>query len=739
MRRVILLFAIGAVFLVTQAGRAQEEEEDITNTQVWINEYTEGADMLSFATREVAKENYKAAIEVYQRLIEKVREEKDFASKVVHSGENVYLPLRKRCYDEIMKLSPKGREVYGILYEAKAERLYEEAFDKKDVKGLLVVAEDYLLTRGGKKACLALADLSIEGADYSLALHYLDTLAEYHYGNCSEPTLCSVKRAACLIMSGETDSARKLIEALKTNSLGEDEARICKCLEKLIKDDPSQDKEVFNSYFDGYMNLKSPPSIKLLEKPGAGKPDGFAWQAFLGSRPAQNVSGRRYGQYYGALAMGTSQYDIYPVYYNDTVFVNNSNRIWAFSAGSGKIKWRHPDTEVPGIRGLPLGCFVADGKVFAVLRNTGSSPVASPYGGAPQASGAVNDLYCYKAEKKPRSGPNKPIWHTAPMRKLTALGQISFTSIPYVDGSRVYVAGVEVTDQDKNHCVCCLSTTGNVLWVAKFCATKYTSGYGAAALLRAASLVVSRGKVIVCTNGGVAASFSAFTGDLEWIYRYPLAPAPKNPTARPNLGGITWEPLPPVVWYGVHPADKKPCHALVLAPGDSEFIFGFDMSARRLLWRWERTRHTYMIGPRGEDVFVCGGTSLESSNYVVRQHRIPDGLIKWEAPLGEGNQPSGKGVATPDRLYVPCTTKILEVVSGKDEKAFYGKVANETTWYGLATGNGKQPGVQPGQQPVPSEKEVLRGNLLLTPDLIFIAGFEYLNCFKKPAEKKEEK
>jgi len=282
-----------------------------------------------------------------------------------------------------------------------------------------------------------------------------------------------------------------------------------------------------------------------------------------------------------------------------------------------------------------------------------------------------------------------------------------------------------------------------VLWVAKFCATKYTSGYGQGALLRASSLVVSRGKVIVSTNGGVAASFSAFTGDLEWIYRYPLAPAPKNPTARPALGGITWEPLPPVVWYGMHPADKKPCHALVLAPGDSDYIFGFDMSARRLLWQWERTNHTYMIGPRGEDVFVCGGTSLESSNFVVRQHRIPDGLIKWEAPLGS-NQPVGRGIATPDRLYIPCASKILEVVSGKDEKAFFGKVSGEATWYGQREADARDKKTQPvgpGQPGHPdySEKDVLKGNLLLTPHKIFVAGYEYLNCFRKPKEKKEEK
>ncbi len=748
MRRFIFLFLATLLLGLVTLGQAQEEE-DVTSTQVWINEYTEGADMLAYAAREVAKGNYKSSIEVYQGLIEKVRKEKDFATRVVESGEGIYLPLRKRCYEEILKLPPEGREIYGILYEAKADRMYEQAAAKQDVHGLVVVAQDYLVTPAGRKACLRLADLCIENAEYSLALHYLDTLTNYHCRNSEEPALCALKRAACLLQSGESPAAKRILVYLQKEDISEDEKSILKTLLELCKYAPSATREVFNSYYDGFVDLETPPSVELVEKPKKGGPDPLDWRFRLERKPPQQTN-RGYMVASG-MAEGTRGFDLFPVFYNDLLFVNDSTRIYALAAEGGKIKWREPDEESSKIRGLPLGCFVADGKLFAVLRNTNtfSAPRRRGRGQAVPAVSAVNELYCFDAR---RFGNNPPLWRTAPMRETTDLRQTSFTCIPCVDGSRVYVTGVEITEQDQNYNVCCFSTSGNFLWESRFCATKWT---GQRSLLRAASLAVSRGKVIVCTNVGIAAALSAFTGELEWIYRYPQTTS-ADPATRVQVPPVTWQPTPPIVWYGTHPSDGKPCEALVLAPGDSDFILGFDMVARRLLWRWERTNHTFVIGPRGEDIFVYGGTSLESSDLVVRQHRIPDGLIRWEAKLPveafEGQDlVFGKGIATPKALYIPCSKQLLTIVDGKDERAYFGKVSASATWYSF-----KEEEEEPKSTEAPADLEQerlrrilaaqrrgyagqsqqqpdetrLRGNLLLLPDRIITSGYLWTNCFR---------
>jgi outer membrane protein assembly factor BamB len=634
--------------------------------------------------------------------------------------------------------------------------MYERAAAKRDMNALAAVAQDYLLTEAGKKACLLLSDLCIEKAEYSLALHYLDTIANYHYCDSEEPALCVLKRAACLLQSSEMDTAKRMLTVLEGKTLNEVETRIYSCLLEMAKSPPYAKKNVFNSYYDGFVNLKTPPSVKLVEKAGKEELDALDWR-FHVDRKVQPSTGRGYG-ITRIMADGMMGFDLFPVYYNNLLFINDSSRIYALAADGGKIKWREPDEDTSKIDGLPLGCFVHDGRLFAVLRNTKSYTKAfSRRGGAPAAP-AVNELYCFNADK---FGENPPEWHTGSMRDSTDLKETSFTSVPYVDGSRVYFAGVEVTDQDQNYSVCCFSTSGNFLWETRFCATKWT---GQQSLLRAASLIVTRGKVVVCTNIGVAAALSAFTGEMEWIYKYPLQAAANNPANRgfTRSSPLTWQPMPPIAWYGTHPADGKLCEALVLTPGDSDFILGFDMAARKLLWRWERTRHSFVIGPRGEDIFVYGGASLEdSSNLVVRQHRIPDGLIRWEAKLPpEAFDPKNptafsKGVATPNALYIPCSKQLLKIVDGKDEKRYFGKVSKAATWYSMETEDADttekppQPGVPrgvviiggrwyPGQPRVQPDESRLWGNLLLLPDRIITSGYLYTNCFKLQEKKKEK-
>jgi len=745
----LFIVAVLAVSVHTLA----QEEEDVDSTQVWINEYTEGADMLSYAAREVDKGNYKAAIEVYQGLIEKVRKEKEFSSRVVSASEGVYLPLRKRCFQEIMKLPPEGREIYGILYESKAERLYEQAASKQDIPGLLAVVQDFLPTPAGMKACLRLADLSIEQADYALALHYIETLTYYHYKDKDIPTLYDLKRAACLLQSGEKDAAGKIIEKLAGVALEGDDKRICEYLKGACKATGEAKKKVFNSFYDGFVDIDKNPGPEIVALPEKGQPDHLEWRFQL-ERTTQNKTERRSYNAYSLIADGAMGFDVYPVFYNDLLFVNDSSRLFALAINGGKIKWREPDEDAPKIDGLPLGSYISEGKLFAVLRNTNAYTAVrfTGRGAARQSVQSVNELYCFDAEN---FGNNPPLWKTSSLRETTTLGQTSFTSIPFVDGSRVYVPGVDVTDQDQNYNVTCFSTDGEFLWQTKFCATKWT---GQGNLLRAASMIVTRGKVIVSTNVGVAASMSAFTGELEWVYKYPLSSITDTAGQMVRTAPITWQPTPPIVWYGTHPADGKPCEALVLAPGDSDFILGFDMEARRLLWRWERSSHTYVIGPRGEDIFVYGGASLESSDPVVRQHRIPDGLIRWEAPIptkafNGADLVFGKGVATPNALYIPCSKQLIEIVDGKDEKAYYGKVARAATWYAIGDVDKKEDtsstdpdqerirrmlaaqGVAyPGQNRQYPDETRLRGNMLLLPDRIITAGCKWINSFRESKE-----
>ncbi len=747
MRAPLITFLFLSVLGIVALGLAQEEEE-VVDTSAWIDEYTEGTESLAFAAREIKKENYQDALEVYQKLIDNVRKVKGFGSKVILFHESVYLPVRRFCYEQILGLPPQGMEIYNILYDAKAQRSYDVALAAHNIQGLVAVAQDYALTEAGKEACMALADIYIEEADYPAALYYLDTLLYYHYHSTQEPAICALKRAACLLQSGNADLARHVMRSLEEKQLEGNESRVCKCLAEMANyasGDQTTKQEIYNSYYDGFVNIGNTPSPKLVEEPAEGARDPLTWRFLLERKDSNSGSdGRRSYRPNRSQAEGTRGFDLYPVFYKDTVFLNDSSRIYALAIKGGKIKWREPDREAPHIDGLPLGCFVSDGKLFAILKNANTYNIR--YTRKMQAVQALIELYCFNAEK---SGKNPPLWHTAEMRNTTDLGETSFTSIPFVQGSRVYVAGSELTEQAQNYSVCCFSTEGELLWKTTFCATKWTHDYSRS-LLRAASLTVTRGKVIACTNVGVTAAINAFTGELEWVYKYPQVSIVDKP---PRGISLTWQPLPPITWYGVHPADNKLCETLVLVPGDSDFILGFDMAALRLLWRYDRCGHTYIIGPRGEDIFVYGGNSFDpaaTAEFVVRQHRIPDGLIRWEAQLD--SEPVGKGLATPQALYVPCRDHLVEIVSGKNETMFFGKVSTVARWriFGeddqLAEKSLSPSSSQSYTQPVGGDKTkeeaakkrdfMLRGNLLFLPERIITAGYKWVNCFKsrkKPA------
>ena len=149
-------------------------------------------------------------------------------------------------------------------------------------------------------------------------------------------------------------------------------------------------------------------------------------------------------------------------------------------------------------------------------------------------------------------------------------------------------------------------------------------------------------------------------------------------------------------------------------------------------------------------MFIYGGSSFDpasSAEYVVRQHRIPDGLIRWEAKLDE--MAVGKGVVTPEAIYIPCEEHLVEIVSGKDEKMYFGKISRSARWrvFGddSATaekqiGSSKRPSMpDESEEDIKKRQKILnhmlRGNLLLLPGRIISAGYYWTNCFKAPEEK----
>ena len=748
----LIFLTVLFTFLALLFGLSQAQEEEKPQvSSVWIDELSSDlAEMVSYARKSVAEKEFRHAVDVYQGLIEKSRTDKECKSRVVHRGESVYLPLAKYCYGEILSLPEEGKQVYSILYAAKAERALGEAIQAREMFKLESVASDYLLTEAGKKALLCIADICMENSNFAVALRNLDKVAEYHYQGKAEPALLVLKRAACYLRLGEAALARKMVEGVISGAskslLSSTEAALAERLLAELKDTgKQQQQQSINLFYDSYIHLEEEPDISIVGRRKGTEPDTRDWQ-FRIDRSAGG--GERYVP---GFAIGSqSGYDLFPVASGDLVFLTDSARVFAICVRGGKIRWREPSQEALTTIGAPMGLAESEGVVYAVLRNANALTGFGSRGQVESPVKALTDLYAFKADG---AGSNPPLWSTTEMREGTLLGNITFTSIPLVEGKRIYLGGVEVIGQDMNYFVVCVTTDGMVLWKTRICVTKYTSGWSVASGFEFSALAAHHGSVIYCSNVGVLACLS-FAGELEWLYKYPTSqsPAEASPFVQRAVSPWGWQVNAPIVWCGA--LGGKVYEVLVVAPQDSDCLLAFSLRDKRLLWLEPRNGHTNVMGPRGDVICIYGGAAeLETGKIGVRAIRIPNGKIMWEVALDD--MPAGKGVMTDRAIYIPCTkglVKIEEVqVAPPDIPA---KVTQSVEWYSFGEERPKEEARRPetteeqvlrarimairrGLQPAPSpvEETTAMGSLLFFGDRIITCGFSYTNSFKRADNK----
>jgi len=748
--KLVFLTAFLSFLLLFVCPLPAQEEEQLSVPKVWIDESKDDEDMINYARRCVAEKKFKPAIEVYQVLIEKSRTDKEYKSRVVHRSESVYLPLSRCCYSEILSLPEEGKQVYSILYAAKADRALAEALERREMAKLESVASDYLLTEAGKKALLAIADISMENSDFSCALRSLDNLAEYHYQAVGEPPLLVLKRAACYLQLGELEVARRLVEGIlsepsKSLLSSQETALAQRILDELkLKGKPASHKSV-NLFYDSYLSLEKEPDISVLARRKPTQPDTLEWQ-FLMDRPRQ--------AYEWDFSDSTWQPSCnpFPLIAGDLVFLNDSVRVFALCADGGKIRWREPSREASKMPGVPLGLAESEGVIYAVLRNTNTLTEVNIRGAVEGPVSALTDLYAFRADA---AGSNPPLWSTSDMRESTLLGNVSFASIPLVEGKRVYLGGFEITGQDVNYSVVCITTDGKPLWKTRVCATKYAGGRRSLPSPNFSSLAAYHGSVIFCSNVGVVASIS-LTGELEWLYKYPSG-LPSAETSLPPFQRVPlsggWQPNPPIVWCGT--LGPKVYEILILAPQDSDFLFAFSLRDKRLLWRCPRNGHSQIIGPRRDMVFIYGGAAeLETGKLAARALRIPNGKVIWEVAFDD--TPAGKGIVTDKAIYIPCVKGLLKIEEVEAVPPdIPAKVTQSIEWYSFEeeklTEAKKRPETPEEQRlvgrvrvlrrGVPTPPEELtqgnnaRGSLLFFGDRIITCGFSLTNSFRQQHKK----
>ncbi|MFH1422792.1 MAG: hypothetical protein ABIH42_08795, partial [Planctomycetota bacterium] len=654
MTALLIIILVTALFETTPA--QEEVDEEPADDRVWIDKSTETSDMIKHAYKSISDGNYREAIEIFQGLLEKSRTDKECKTRIVYKSDNFYLPLRDCCYSGLASLPEEGRQLYDILYAAKAERALEEALKDKDIEKLETIAHDYLITGAGLKANIYIADSLMETAEFAAALQYLNKIRECHYNKVKEPSIMTLKCAACYFSIGDINSAQSLADKIKTASADQQLSEKEAALLKRILEDISESHVVvetqksINSFYDSYLSDGDTDDISIIGNKESAH-DAYNWRF-------QFDQGNTIDTFF--LTGKKSGCDIYPLVKNNIVYFTDSSQVFALDIDSGKIVWRYADKECKLLGGAPLGLAESEGTIYAVLRN---KEIVSEYRRNNQSQEKVlTDLYAFKANI---SGENSPIWSTYGKREGTILGNVSFSSIPLIEGDKIFLGGFEVSGKELSYYVVCITTNGTPLWKTRIYITQagQPNWNAPSNIYRFSTLTYYKGSILFCSNESVVAGLSAATGSLEWLFKYsPLSPS--SVSERYSFISDSWHITPPVVWTGMYRNEYR--EVLILFPQDLDCILGIDLRQKRILYEEKRNGHTHVLGPKGNAVYLYGGNSeLEQDKYAVRAFSIPDGKILWELPTDE--VPVGKGVITDKAIYIPCAKSLIQIEEVQSE------------------------------------------------------------------------
>jgi hypothetical protein len=161
---------------------------------------------------------------------------------------------------------------------------------------------------------------------------------------------------------------------------------------------------------------------------------------------------------------------------------------------------------------------------------------------------------------------------------------------------------------------------------------------------------VTEGLLVCPVGGGCVVAVDLPLRSLRWATAYPRPDA----EARINRGGGLQ------VARDLAPPGSEPCPIIAdgrvfLAPHDAEVVFCLSLQNGTPIWSRPRERLMTVAGEVDGRLILVADDGVEAVDAAT-------GRRLWRRPLGEGEQPSGRGILTPERIFVPCDAPgILEI------------------------------------------------------------------------------
>jgi outer membrane protein assembly factor BamB len=588
----------------------------------------------------------------------------------------------------IATLPPAGREAYQLQFRARAEKLLAEAVAADDTTAILAVARRWFATPAGQRAAVLAAVEALEANQPLSAAAWLERLESVDAA--LEPTL-AVMKALARDRAGDSAAATAILERARSGSrapvrIGGREVAVSfppgRGLEWLreLGGQPVRHAagvEWWQPRGDAGRNAVAVASRPLLvpryRVPLARHPE----EARRLETMRREVADRGVAAY----PAGT------PLAVAGTILVRAPLGLLAIDFDTGKRIWLQPGTRAAGgdddsahetlartFDDFTGGGISSDGRLVFVVEShpdvlAARVPAANPFAQQrEQAWQGGNQLSAYDVAAGGRLAwrlPARP--PVAAGRGGTLDSAAWYAGAPLVAGDRLYVV---VEERAELRLDVLDAIDGRTVWSQPLAeldeAHAITGRESLGRRLAGAAPALADG-VLVCPLGaGTVVAVDLVNRTLLWAHDYARGPLGRDDAANPvlrlrgfppgprGLGGDEVAGRPRGGWSDDGPvvADGR----VLLAAHDSDELRCLDLRSGAVRWKTPRAGRLQVAGAVGGRVVVVARDGVESLD-------LDTGRQVWRRPLAAGVAPSGRGILTADRLFLPLDApEVVEIV-----------------------------------------------------------------------------
>jgi outer membrane protein assembly factor BamB/tetratricopeptide (TPR) repeat protein len=585
-------------------------------------------------------------------------------------------------------MPPMGREFYELQYGAQARQMLDEALEAGDIAAVAEVSRRFFHTRSGYRATYL---LGLNHFDHSRPLAGALTLERLRDAGRQadelEPGL-SLTLASCWLQAGLAGKAEEALVSLRRRyptlrvavagrdlSLFNDDASALRWLEGLIGAYAATGRKESEQWLmfrgDAARNARAAAGLPLLN---------LRWRVPTTTDPLAEAAVAQFRQRAAEEAALTIP-ALHPLAVSDVLLMRTTNKLLAVDFSSGKRLWETPTEDaaelapnavmadvqtrqgllVAGLgqrmsSDMTYGTLSSDGQcVFAIedldlsvgptggmllrLGRVGVGGAAAGVGVAGEPTSPWDRLAAYQIQtgklKWSIGGPGGP--------EALRQSETFFLGPPLPLLGQLFVLA-EVRGEIR--LLALEASTGNLLWSQQLAVADQAISQDAQRRSAGLSPSYADGILVCPTAVGAIVGVDLTTRSLLWGYRY----GRDRPRSRRNFMAISAVALGgglPSRWID---SSISIVEGHVLAtPVESDSLYCLSLIDGKELWNRPRQDGLYLACADREKVVVVGSGT-------VRALRLTDGKPAWDGRaivLPESAVPSGRGVSSGDRYYLP--------------------------------------------------------------------------------------